>query len=418
MAVQYEVPHHWVGFHRTTAAVRQGSYRSLAAVANNFALESHIDMIAAELGIDPYEFRRKNLLTDDEASAAGHLKKDLQFHAVLDTVIERSGWRSPKPAPHVGRGLAVSNQKLGTGFSVALLLLMPDGRLAIRTGIPDAGVGAHTMLRQIAAETLTVPLESVEILVGNTDESPWDMGLGASRHTYIHGQAVLRAVGDLIEKAKNAISSTLDGAPVDLDLTGGRFVQGGAGVAWSFEDVARLLAPDEPLVVVGEYLHPGDEADTECFSAQVAEVQVDPETGQFHVLSLTTCNDAGRVLNPLMAEGQVEGAVIQGFGFGVMEEIRIDEGQVTNGHFGEYKIPTIADVPRLDRTLLEEVPGPGPFGARPIAEFAVAATAPAIANAVFDAVGVRVTETPITAERLYHLMRAEQLADVGEGTSR
>jgi CO/xanthine dehydrogenase Mo-binding subunit len=160
--------------------------------------------------------------------------------------------------------------------------------------------------------------------------------------------------------------------------------------------------------VVGEYLHPGDEADTECFSAQVAEVEVDPETGRVNVLRLNTANDVGRIINPLAVEGQIEGGVIQGFGFGVMEEVSIKHGQVVNGSFGDYKIPTITDVPELQMNLVEGKPGPGPFGARPVAEFAVASAAPAIANAVFDAVGVRITETPITAEKVFWGLQQQQ----------
>lgn len=373
-----------------------------------FALESQMDIVAGELGLDPYELRRRNLLVDGELSAAGHRKRDLQFHAVLDAAIEASGWREPKPRPTVGRGLAVSNQKLGTGFSVAIVMLLPDGTVAVRTGIPDAGVGAHTMLRQLAAEVLTLPIESIEILTGSTDESPWDMGLGASRHTYIHGRAVTQAVTDLIGKLKQTAAERFGVGLEELVLADGKLTHPGTRRFLSFADLARSLTGDGPLVVVGQYLHPGDEADTECFSAQVAEVEVDPETGQVSVLRLTTSNDPGTMINPLMVEGQVEGGVIQGLGFALMEEICLVGGQVTNGHLGDYKIPAVGDVPPLSKVLIEDKGGPGPFGARPIGEYTVAATAPAIANAVCDAVGVRITETPITAERVWRALHPDR----------
>jgi CO/xanthine dehydrogenase Mo-binding subunit len=376
-----------------------------------FALESQMDIIARELGLDPYTLRRRNLLVDGDLSAAGHRKIDLQFHAVLDAAIEASGWREARLRPTVGRGLAVSNQKLGTGFSMAIVMLRPDGTVAVRTGIPDAGVGAHTMVRQVAADILTLPIESVEILTGSTDESPWDMGLGASRHTYIHGQAVVQALSDLIHKLKETSAECFGAESAEvarIQLVDGKFTHPDIRQECSFADLADLLTGDGPLVVVGQYLHTGDEADTECFSAQVAEVEVDPETGQVRLLRLTTSNDPGTMINPLMVEGQVEGAVIQGLGFALMEEIQMVDGQVTNGHFGEYRIPSAGDVPALTKVLIEDKAGPGPFGARPIAEFAVAATAPAIANAVYDAVGVRITATPITAERVWRALHPDR----------
>ncbi|WP_395104197.1 xanthine dehydrogenase family protein molybdopterin-binding subunit [Actinomadura sp. SCN-SB] len=377
-----------------------------------FALESHMDAVAGELGLDPYEFRRRNLLADGEPSAAGHRKTGLQFQAVLDAAVDAAGWHEPKPsAPgggRVGRGLAVSNQKLGTGFSVAVAMLLPGGEVAVRTGVPDAGVGSHTMLRQVAAELLTLPLDAVRILPGSTDESPWDMGLGASRHTYVHGQAVASACAELTGKLKETAAESFGVPPEEVTLERGTFSHPGGDRGLGFADLAGTLAADGPFAVPGRFLHPGDEAGTECFSAQIAEVEVDPETGQVRVLRLTTGNDPGTVINPLMVEGQIEGGVVQGLGYALMEELRIVDGHVTNGSLVDYRIPTAADVPPLTRVLVEDGTGPGPFGARPIAEYTVAATAPAIANAVFDAVGVRITSTPITAEKVWRALHAAE----------
>lgn len=431
----YRFEHVFLGAHCVyTNHVPAGYMRAPGEPQVIFALESQMDMIARELGLDPAEFRRRNLLRDDEPSAAGHRKTDLQFEAVLDAALTGSGWHEPKSparseqystAPgarerseqsSTGKGLAVSNQKLGTGFSVALAMLFADGTVAVRTGIPDAGVGAHTMLRQVAAEVLTLPWEAVQILVGSTDESPWDMGLGASRHTYIHGSAVTRACTELIGKLTEAAAESFGVAPGDVSLAAGRFTHPDTGRSCGFADLAGSLAAQGPLVVAGQYLHPGDEAGTECFSAQVAEVEVDRETGQVRLLRLTTSNDPGTVINPLLLEGQIEGGVVQGVGFALMEEVRIADGQVTNGHFGDYKIPTAADVPPLTRMLAGDKPGPGPFGARPIGEFTVAATAPAVANAVYDAVGVRIKDTPITAEKVWRALHGGEGAEgAGEG---
>jgi CO/xanthine dehydrogenase Mo-binding subunit len=138
-----------------------------------------------------------------------------------------------------------------------------------------------------------------------------------------------------------------------------------------------------------------------CFAAQVAEVEVDRQTGQVNVLSISTAHDSGRLINPLLAEGQIEGALIQGLGFSIMEELRVEDGRVLNPNFGEYKIPTIRDLPELRMTFLEDAPGPAPFGGRAVAEHSLTPTPAAIANAIADAVGVRLTSTPLTAEKVY-----------------
>jgi CO/xanthine dehydrogenase Mo-binding subunit len=157
-----------------------------------------------------------------------------------------------------------------------------------------------------------------------------------------------------------------------------------------------------PLEVRARYEQ--EHVDQQCIAAQVAEVEVDPETGQLTVLHVSTAHDSGRIINPLAAEGQIEGAYAQGLGFATMEELLVEDGKVTNPNFGDYKIPTMPDMPRLDTTFLEEAPGPSPFGGRAVGEHSLLPAPAAIANAIYDAVGVRLTSTPLTAEKIYQAL--------------
>jgi CO/xanthine dehydrogenase Mo-binding subunit len=376
-----------------------------------FAVESHVDMIACELGIDPYELRARNLIEDGVPAATGEVFRDVQARRVLDSAVQAAGWHTPKPRPYVGRGLALSNQKVGVGISHGRITISPEGLVLVHTGVPDAGVGAHTMLRQVAATVLTIPLDLVHVVPEDTHTAPFDQGLGASRTTHVAGQAVSIAATDLAEQLKLRAAEYLACHEGSVALRDGQFVSDEAGRSLPFQDLARRANASRPLDVRSEYGQ--NKPDTECFCAQIAEVEVDPETGRVDVLSLVTANDTGTIINPLMVEGQIDGAVSQGFGFAVLEEVTIENGHVTNPHFGDYKIPTILDMPPLQRVFIEDGTGPGPFGARPVAEFALAPTGAAIANAIYDAVGVRLMETPLSAERVYRALRESRaLAEV------
>ena len=225
----------------------------------------------------------------------------------------------------------------------------------------DIGTGTHTIEQQIVATEMTVPLSQVQVSQGDTESTPYDEGPRASRVTYTEGQAVINACAQI----RQAI---LDG--VNL-----------------------------PHTVTVEYNAPEPE-DVTYFSAQVAEVQVDLETGQVDVLRLVTAHDVGTVINPLAHQGQIDGGVVTGLGLALTEELLSDAGRVLNGNLGEYKLPTIADVPPLQTVLIHTPGGTGPYEAKAIGELANNATAAAIANAVSDATGCQLFELPITAERV------------------
>ncbi|MFN0070169.1 MAG: xanthine dehydrogenase family protein molybdopterin-binding subunit, partial [Chloroflexota bacterium] len=372
-----------------------------------FAVESHFDVVARTLGVDPLEFRRKNIIQQGEAAASGPTWSDMIAPDVLERAIEASDWHAPR-RPNVGKGLAVIHRHQGGGESKTRMTLNPDGRVVITTGVPDAGQGSHTMMKQLAAEVLTIPMNQIDIAVGNTDEAPSDPGIGGARHGHIAGQGAFGGAQELFERMRSALAEEMGWQEDRITLEDGAFkVEGQPGDSATFTRVAEIVTRlnSGPIDFIYTYNKPSSEQ--ECFIAQVAEVEVDPDTGAFQILKFVTAHDAGTLINPMMAEGQIEGGFVQGLGFSVMEEMRLDDGRVTNGNFGDYKIPTIADIPELQTVWLDAV-GPIPFSGKAVAEHSLIPTAAAIANAIDDAVGVRITSTPITAEKVFAALQVKR----------
>jgi CO/xanthine dehydrogenase Mo-binding subunit len=274
------------------------------------------------------------------------------------------------------------------------------------TGIIDQGVGVHTIQKQIAAEILGVPPERISIEVGDTNRAPYHDGIKGEGATHTIGQAVARATAALIEslKARAAVRWGVDPAQVGWD--DGRACLIGGKQELSMVDLARLV-PGEPGR--GYFFYNAPRRPREhIFQAEIADVEVDPETGHVEIRGMSTFHDVSVVINPLTHQGQIEGGLLQGLGMALCEEIRIEDGRVTTLSLGDYKIPTIRDIP-VHKTVL--VPGatfgPGPFNAKAAAEHSITPVPPAVTNAVFNATGVRLMELPITAEKLLQGLRAK-----------
>lgn len=373
----------------------------------SFALESHIDEIASKLGMDPLALRRHNLLRQGDTSVGGETWADLRAREVLEAAIAASSYGKPKSRPNIGRGMAIANRHIGGGESEVLIRIDSEGRVTLLTGTPDAGQGSHTIQRQIIAEMLGIPVAEVQVEVGNTDTAPFDPGVGGGRTTHVTGRAVMDAIDKAVTELRGWAAEARGWAESDVELRDGQFIsRSEAGASVSFAEAARgaIARKGEPLEFRATYSK--NKVEQETFICQVVEVEVDPETGEVRVLRISAAHDSGPLINPMAAEGQVEGGVIQGLGFGVMEEVILEDGKVANPNFGEYKIPTIADIPEIDESLLPDAPGPLPYGGRNISEHSLIVTAGAIGNAVRDAVGVRITSTPITAEKVYKALHS------------
>ena len=390
-----------------TNTVPAGHMRAPGAPQMVFAVECHMDMIAAELGLDPVEFRRRNALREGDPAPLGQHYRDIVCIETIEAAARSAGWGEAKPAG-VGRGIALYERAPGGGESNATLTLDGAARLTLLTAVPDTGTGSHTILQQIVAEEFRVPLESVTIVMGDTDAAAFDSGAGGSRVTHGAGQAVLASARAVQAALVELAARVLDAAPADLQWQAGAVVHNDGRRLSVAELMAKAVELEEgPITRTGHYA-PSGHPEVTSFVAQVAEVEVDRETGQVRLRRMVSAHDVGTVLNPLTHQGQIAGGLVQGVGQALIEHLRVEEGAVTTLHLGDYKLPTMPDIPALETVLLEHRRGPAPYDGRAIGEHANVAVPAAIANAVFDAVGVRITDLPITAEKVYAALQARR----------
>lgn len=376
--------------------------RTPGSPQTTFAMESQIDIIARELGISPVEFRMRNLLDDGEATPFGQKLKGIVVKKTLKEALDVSGWAKPK-TKNVGRGVAVYERPSGAGRSGAAITVESDGSVAVNLGVPDVGPGIHTVVQQIVSEVLGLERDRVNIRVEDTDRSPYDSGTGGSKSTNSVGTAAYQAVSELKEKLIALAGARTGCKPEELRESNGRYaVPGGKSIR--FIDIIRLALEQNGDAITHLSVYEPARAPITSFAAQVAEVEVDPGTGQVKVKKLTTVHDSGKVLNHLTYQGQVDGGVVTGLGFALMEDSSLIDGKMATANLGEFKMPTVADIPKLTTVLMEDATGPTPFQGKAIAEIPNVPTAAAIANAIEDAVGVRLFDLPLTSEKIYRAL--------------
>ena len=406
LAGSYRTPHvRMEGLIVYTNQVPCGYFRAPGEVQNLYAVESHMDMMAEKLRLDPLEFRLRNVLREGDSQPNTKPLRDPRGREVLEEVSKVSRLRKAKPRPPkdrpnilLGRGLSLGNHHIGPGRSTAELFLEPDGSLRLVTSVRDVGVGAYTMHRQVVAEMLGVDPQLVQIDLRGTDTGVYDGGVMAQRGIHIEGRAVARAADSLIALFRKQAATLWE---VEVDKV--RWEKGRACLLspkkryLDLKGLARI-SQNGTLHEVGYCKD--NSSDLYCFYAAVADVEVDRETGQVKIRLIHFALDVTRVINPIIHQGQIEGGVMQGVGFTLMENLVVDDGQVMTLNLGDYKIPNIRDIPELTTSLVKAKEGPGPFGTKAVAECGISIIAPAIANAVYDATGVRFMDAPIMAEKV------------------
>jgi CO/xanthine dehydrogenase Mo-binding subunit len=414
----YRIPRARVeGYMVYTNSVPCGHMRAPGEAQVLFAIESHTDMIAKELAKDPYEFRLRNVIRDGDFApswenfrATGGLDlepfRNVRGEETLRKAAEAAGWHKPRPRPAVGRGMAVANRRPGTGVTTATIKLDADGRVTLLTPVYETGTGATTIFKQFVAEELGISVDEVALEVLDTDALDFDSGVGAMRVTHTHGWATVLAARELKTKLKNLAAGLFEWPPDRVLFERGRvMLQDHREQALEFKQFAARAVGAHGEPIVAQYKLKSAVVDSAAFCVQVAEVEVDTETGQVKVLRLTTTHDVGTILNPITHQGQIEGGFIQGLGYALVEELPSENGRITTLNLGDYKLPNIRDIPKLRTVLVPGAQGPMPYQAWGIGESSLAPVAPAIANAIEDAVGVRITDLPITAEKVLRDLR-------------
>ncbi len=386
-----------------TNSIPGGSMRAPGDPQSMFASESHVDIIAHALGIDPIEIRRRNALHDMDASITGEKVHRARAIEVLDALERESGWNNPLPPGH-GRGVALGVRHIGAGNASVVYRLADDGRVEVLTGVADQGGGAYTVLRRVAAEILSVSLSRIFISHCDTSGPAPDPGVGGQRVTHVLGRAAQAGATELKGRLEDLAAEAM-GWPAGKVLIVDDHFTHPDGEA-SFDEVARMIARSGSVEVVGEYegTHkPGEPGDYE-FAGYVVEAGVDPDTGAVTIHNVLLAADVGTIINPVAHQGQLEGGLMFGLGAALMEEMLIEDGQVTTATLGDYKLPCAMDIPPFRTVLLHDPSGPGPLGAKAAGELTNTSVAPAVANAVFAASGARVMHMPLTAERVLNAL--------------
>ncbi len=387
-----------------TNCVPSGHVRAPGDPQVTFAVESSMELIAEAMGIDPLEFRKRNLVQDGDLLPDGHRLEHVRIRQTLEAAIESSNWGKPKAHPHVGRGVAASYRHIGAGEANAEIRLESDGTVKVITPVPDTGTGAHTVLQQVVAETWPLPVEQVQV-EARPELFETDSGAGASRVTYVVGQLVKEMTEELRASVCRVAATALECQAEEVVFEDGHYtVKGSSDRTLTLAQVAEA-GSGKPELSIRKTQVNRDNPQVTTFTAQVVELEVDPETGQIKILEVVTSHDVGTIINPIGHRGQIDGGLIQGIGFGMIEEVVMEEGQVSTLHLGDYKLPNIKDIPPLKTVLVQEEIGPAPFQSKAIGESSITPIAAAIANAVYDAVGVRFYNLPITAEKVYRALR-------------
>ena len=398
-----------------TNAPIAGAYRGYGVVQTYYALDIQMDEAARKLGMDPAALKLKNAVREGDIAPSGH---PIVGHGLEDCIRrgleETKGNRGQSPiSSHLRRGWGMGCEMHGSSAypgikeqGNATVRMNEDGSVQLFTGATGLGTGAHTALAQVVAEEMGMRFEDVSVVHGDTDVVPWDIGAFASHTTYMGGRAAQMAAAEVKKQLLAKAAEKLEAAAADLEIRQSVISVKGSDRRISVRDAvapARGI-PSAQMIASATYTP----TKSYSFAAHFVEVQVDTQTGQIDVLQVIAVHELGKVIHPVAAAGQIEGGIQQGIGHTLTEDYVIDEktGRSLNAGFVDYKMPLSLDMPPIRTIMLETAPDPGgPFGAKGVGEDPIIAIGPAIANAVYDAIGVRFRHYPITPDQVIQALK-------------
>ncbi len=422
----YEIPHVKVDANSVlTNNIMTSAFRGFGGMEVAFAYESQMDELARKLGLDPLEFRKINFLKKgSETANFQSISSEVLLQEAAEKALAALGDKGPgSKTKKIGQGFACTWQSYGRmtylhDTSSAWVNLEMDGSAVVRSGIPDLGGGQRESLRAIVAEILGLPLEEVHVISTDSQVTPLAGTTTATRALFMSGNAAMMAAEDVRKIILDKAAQMLSVKPAKLDLKNKSvYCPDNRDQRLPLVDVIRQCATEQTIPQsLATFKAPTSEPITTdiirdpvfadyTFGVQAVEVEVDIETGQVKVLKYATVSDVGQAINVNRVEGQMEGGAVQGLGFAIMEDYLEVQGIPQTWTLHEYLVPTSMDVPDIDSIVLESGSGKGPFGAKGIGEPAITAAAPAVVNAIRDAVGVRICHIPATAERIFFALR-------------
>ena len=415
----YRIPHIKTDAYTVyTNTAPAGAFRGFGAPQVSWAYESQVDIIAERLGIDALELRLKNLLNKGEPFTPGDTRVDCDLKQGLRRVAEAIGWRQRTTARNRGKGLSCSMRDGGGAYKIAsaAVKLNADGSIVLLTGTVEMGQGAHTALSQVVAEELGVSLDRIIIAQLDTTVTPYDAGTNASSSTVVMGLCVQRAAQDLKRQLLRQAAKALKTKAEALTLRDGKITnKNGQGI--SFEGILSQCLGFKGGEIVGRGFYQDKKSKRAVLgfptifwemSWAAAEVEVDPDTGEIHILKYVSAADVGKAIHPIQCAGQDEGAVMTAIGHALFEQMIYQDGHLLNPNLIDYRLPNFKDLPvDLVTILIENQNGPGPYGAKGMSEGGLLPVAPAISNAVYNAVGVRIYDLPLTTERVWSAIRSK-----------
>jgi CO/xanthine dehydrogenase Mo-binding subunit len=408
-----------------------GSYRGYGTTQVTWACESQMDMIAQKLGIDPLEIRLKNAYVEGDRYINGQVLHGVGLKDTLERASREISWGEVKQRSsgikRRGKGMAVILKGTLTPTTSSVVVKMnQDADVTVICTTPETGGGQRTVLSQIAAEAIGVPLASVTVTQPDTSITPYNDAVGSSRTTFHMGNVVLMAAQQLRKKILDLAGDFLKTDPGRLNLVDGMIVEEGMGERMPLKDLlTRKFGPGGMNLLAESQFNPADSPllaaypgltglDSRMssifwmFATHAAEVEVDVETGVVKVIKVVAAHDVGHAINPMTCEQQIEGSVIMGLSNTLFEEFKMEKGRILNDSFADYKLATLLDMPQIVPIIVEAPHKEGPFGAKGIGEPAAGATAPAIAGAIFDAVGIRIKDLPITPEKVLAALKEKK----------
>jgi len=409
-----------------------GMFRGFGNPQSTFAVECMMDMLAEKLQMDPVEISLKNATQCGDVTAHGWEIKSCELSSCIRKAAAAIGWQEKKSSPRRNRGIGMAcvihvsgNRSVFPPFdgSTATVRINENGEAYVLPSDGDIGQGMSTVSAQIAAEALGFPVEKVRVHRVDTDWSGFGLGASASRVTTIGGNAVKLAAEDAKRQLLEHAAIMLKTAKEELDIEDGNVINSKSGaVLASAAEAAKFAVHSsggDYIVGRGKYVTPGvviADAKTKygnissaySFGAHAAEVEVDVETGKVTVLRYVAAHDSGQIVNPLLAQGQVEGGVVQGLGFSFCENMHFENGKLLNDSFLDYKVPLALDIPPIETIFVDSYDPNGPFGAKGLGEPVLVPVPCAISNAIYDAVGIRLTELPFSPERVREAWKKKQ----------